>query len=101
MRFYRREVAAAIFLLMLVAVVPSTHWGSQSESEQAGLTTGTSTMAAASATDSINRMPIVVGDGEVVTGIDFALHACGSISGTVTDFATGVGIMDVLVSHRN
>jgi acetyltransferase-like isoleucine patch superfamily enzyme len=47
--------------------------------------------------------PIVVGAGEDVTGIDFVLDKGGSISGTVTDSATslGIGSIDVSIYDAN
>ncbi len=41
--------------------------------------------------------PVVVGPGETVSGIDFSLAKGGSISGTVTDQGTGLGVENVVV----
>ena len=47
--------------------------------------------------DPTTGTPVVVGPGEAVSAIDFALAKGGSIAGTVTDVATGLGIKNVVV----
>ena len=47
--------------------------------------------------DPTTGTPVVVGPGEAVAAIDFALAKGGSIAGTVTDVATGLGIENVVV----
>ncbi len=45
--------------------------------------------------------PIVVGDGDSITGIDIALAPAGRIGGTVTDAATGAPLGGVIIYVEN
>jgi hypothetical protein len=47
--------------------------------------------------DPTTGTPVIVGPGETVSNIDFALAKGGSISGTVTDVVTGLGIENIVV----
>ena len=46
---------------------------------------------------SYEATPIAVTDGAVTRGVDFALVKAGSISGTVTDATTGMGVSQLIV----